>query len=189
MARAAEIAEAAARREIVDRWLLSAPALLIIFFAAVGPLLDRAGLFLPDAKGDYGGVKSGRSRSTAGSSVFFQRDIFDDTLTFADAHLSIFWRSVKLSLVTTRADAAVRLPHRLFHRHAAASAAATLAVPDHHPVLDQPADPHLRHAGGDPQRRRRQHAADLARRHRRSRSRSCSPTSRSCSAWSMSICR
>ena len=33
--------------------------------------------------------------------VFFTRDIFDDTLTFADAHLSILWRSISLSLITT----------------------------------------------------------------------------------------
>ena len=35
------------------------------------------------------------------SSVFLERDIFDDTLTVADAHVSIFWRSVTLSLYTT----------------------------------------------------------------------------------------
>ncbi|TIU12831.1 MAG: ABC transporter permease, partial [Mesorhizobium sp.] len=34
-------------------------------------------------------------------SVLMQRDIFDDTLAFADAHLSIFWRSAKLSFLTT----------------------------------------------------------------------------------------
>jgi spermidine/putrescine transport system permease protein len=33
--------------------------------------------------------------------VVLQRDIFDDTLKFADAHLSIFWRSIKLSFTTT----------------------------------------------------------------------------------------
>jgi spermidine/putrescine transport system permease protein len=33
--------------------------------------------------------------------VFFNRDIFDETVTLADAHLTIFWRSVKLSLMTT----------------------------------------------------------------------------------------
>ncbi|KAA3621051.1 MAG: ABC transporter permease, partial [Proteobacteria bacterium] len=33
--------------------------------------------------------------------VVFNRDIFDDTVSLADAHLSIFWRSVTLSLGTT----------------------------------------------------------------------------------------
>ena len=79
-------------------------------------------------------------------SVVFERDIFDDTLSLADAHLSIFWRSVKLSLATTVLTLIVRLPDRLFHRHPARAHAATLAVPDHHPVLDQPSDPHLRDA-------------------------------------------
>jgi spermidine/putrescine transport system permease protein len=99
MATAREIAEAAERKSIRDRWLLSAPALLIIFFAAVGPLLIVAVYsFLP--KGDYGGVKWGFS-TDAWFSVLFTRDIFDDTLTFADAHITILWRSVKLSIATT----------------------------------------------------------------------------------------
>jgi spermidine/putrescine transport system permease protein len=99
MATAREIAEAAERRSIRDRWLLSAPALIIIFFAAVGPLLIvLVYSFLP--KGDFGGVKWGFS-TDAWFSVLFSRDIFDDTLTFADAHVAILWRSVKLSIATT----------------------------------------------------------------------------------------
>ncbi|TIX74890.1 MAG: ABC transporter permease, partial [Mesorhizobium sp.] len=39
MASAEEVAEEAERRDIRDRWLLSAPALIIIFLAATGPLL------------------------------------------------------------------------------------------------------------------------------------------------------
>ena len=39
MAAAQEIAREAERRDIRNRWLLSAPALLIILFAATGPLL------------------------------------------------------------------------------------------------------------------------------------------------------
>jgi ABC-type sugar transport system permease subunit len=38
MATAEEIARAADRRDIRNRWYLSAPAMLTIFFAAVGPL-------------------------------------------------------------------------------------------------------------------------------------------------------
>jgi spermidine/putrescine transport system permease protein len=34
-------------------------------------------------------------------SILFQRDIFDGTLGLADAHLTIFWRSIWLSVVTT----------------------------------------------------------------------------------------
>ncbi|MBL8907607.1 MAG: ABC transporter permease [Rhizobiales bacterium] len=99
MATAREIAEAAERRDIRQRWLLSAPALVVIFFAGIGPLAIMVVYSFLEKSG-YGGVVW--KFSTAGwESVFFQRDIFDDTLQFADAHLSIFWRSVKLSVITT----------------------------------------------------------------------------------------
>ena len=49
---------------------------------------------------DYGGVKWTFSFD-GWFNVFLQRDIFDDTLTFADAHVTILWRSIKLSLLTT----------------------------------------------------------------------------------------
>src|SRR5262245_109256 len=96
---AAEAGARAERAEVRRRWLLLSPALLIILFAAVGPLLIVAAYsFL--AKGDYGGVTF--SFSTEGwFDVFLQRDIFDDTLTIADAHVTILWRSVKLSFLTT----------------------------------------------------------------------------------------
>ena len=123
MASAAEVAEKAEREDIRSRWLLSAPALVIIFFAAVGPLLIvLVYSFLTPA--DYGGVKWTFSFD-GWFNVFFQRDIFDDTLTFADAHVTILWRSIKLSLLTTAADACLRLPDRLFHRDAARSDPAT----------------------------------------------------------------
>ncbi|MGE3832530.1 MAG: ABC transporter permease [Parvibaculaceae bacterium] len=80
-------------------WLLLSPALVIIILAAVGPLfIVLVYSFL--AKGDAGGVKWAFS-TDAWFSVFFERDIFDDTLSFADAHLSILWRSIKLSFLTT----------------------------------------------------------------------------------------
>ena len=99
MATAREIAIAAERQDVVTRLWLSTPALVIIFCAALGPLLVVL-FYTFLTKGDYGGVKW--IFSTDGwFSVFFERDIFDDTVTLADAHLSIFWRSVKLSLATT----------------------------------------------------------------------------------------
>jgi spermidine/putrescine transport system permease protein len=99
MATAQEIAEAAQNREVRDRWFLSAPALFIIFFASIGPLLIVL-VYSFLAKGDYGGVKWAFS-TDAWFNVFFERDIFDDTVTLADAHITILWRSVKLSLATT----------------------------------------------------------------------------------------
>lgn len=88
------------RKDIMNRWLLSAPALFILTIAAVGPLLVVL-LYSVMAKADYGGVKPWEFSSEGWFNVFFQKDIFDDTVTIADAHLSILWRSVKLSLITT----------------------------------------------------------------------------------------
>lgn len=92
--------ETARSRDVKNRWLLSLPALLIIFVAAVGPLLVMV-LYSFLEKGDYGDVKFGTFSLEGWTSVFLQRDIFDDTLGIADAHLAIFWRSIKLSLQTT----------------------------------------------------------------------------------------
>lgn len=96
----AEVLAQARHRNVLTRWLLSAPALLILTFAAVGPLLVVL-LFSVLAKADYGGVKFWEFSGDGWFNVFFQKDIFDDTVTIADAHLSILWRSVKLSLITT----------------------------------------------------------------------------------------
>jgi spermidine/putrescine transport system permease protein len=99
MASAEQVAKEAERRDIRDRWLLSAPALIIIFLAATGPLLIVV-IYSFLTPGPYGDVVW--KFSTDGwLSVVMQRDIFDDTLAFADAHLSIFWRSISLSFYTT----------------------------------------------------------------------------------------
>jgi spermidine/putrescine transport system permease protein len=97
---AAAVSERARRQDLKTRWLLCAPALVILFVAAVGPLLIVL-LFSFMVKGDYGDVKYWQFSSDGWFGVFFERDIFDDTVTIADAHLSILWRSVKLSLITT----------------------------------------------------------------------------------------
>ena len=94
-----DLSSLAAKRASRNRWLLLAPALIILIFAASGPLLIT--LFYSFlTPGDYGGVEYQFSWS-AWFNVVMERDIFDDTLGFSDAHLSIFWRSVKLSLLTT----------------------------------------------------------------------------------------
>jgi spermidine/putrescine transport system permease protein len=46
--------------------------------------------------------------------VLFQRDIFDGTVSLADAHLSIFWRSARLSLITTVLALAFGFPTAYF---------------------------------------------------------------------------
>jgi len=81
-----------------SRWLLLAPALAVLIFAASGPLLIVL-IYSFLAPGDYGGVVW--NFSTDGwFSVVLERDFFTEQLGFADAHLSIFWRSIKLSLMT-----------------------------------------------------------------------------------------
>lgn len=99
MTTAAEIAARAEREDIRKRWLLSTPALVIIFLAGIGPLLVVV-LYSFLTPGPYGDVKWEFS-TNAWIGVFLQRDMFDDTLGIADAHLSIFLRSVRLSFATT----------------------------------------------------------------------------------------
>jgi spermidine/putrescine transport system permease protein len=113
MTSAAEIVRQAERDDVRSRWLLSAPALLIIFVAAIGPLFVMLAYSFM-VKGDYGDVRFGEFSLDGWFSVLFQRDIFDDTVGLADAHLSIFWRSVKLSLITTVVTLALGFPTAYF---------------------------------------------------------------------------
>lgn len=99
MTTAAEASERVRRKDVRDRWLLSAPALILIAVAGVGPLLIVL-LYSFLAPGDYGDVKWQFS-TEAWFNVLFTRDIFDDTVSIADAHFSIFLRSIKLALATT----------------------------------------------------------------------------------------
>ncbi len=113
MTSASQAARAAEKHDVRTRWLLSTPALLIIFFAAVGPLFVML-LYSFMAKGDYGDVKLWQFSTEGWFNVFLQRDIFDDTLTLNDAHVAIFWRSVKLSLATTLITLALGFPTAYF---------------------------------------------------------------------------
>ncbi len=113
MSSAAEIARRAQHDDIRSRWLLSAPALIIIFVAAIGPLFVMLAYSFM-VKGDYGDVKFGEFSLDGWFSVFLQRDIFDDTLTVADAHLSIFWRSLRLSFITTAVTLLLGFPTAYF---------------------------------------------------------------------------
>ncbi len=89
----------AGQRDIRNTWLLSAPALFILTVAAAGPLLIML-VYSFLEPGRYGNVIWEFS-TDAWVSTFLTRDIFDGTYKLADAHLTIFWRSVKLSLFTT----------------------------------------------------------------------------------------
>lgn len=92
--------EIEARRQSVRRYLLlCTPALLLLLLAASGPLLIVV-VYSFLEPGEYSGVVW-RFSGEAWFNVLFSRDIFDDTVGLADAHLTILWRSVRLSLLTT----------------------------------------------------------------------------------------
>jgi spermidine/putrescine transport system permease protein len=89
-------------------WLLSLPALALLLVAAIGPLLIVL-VYSFLTPGKYGNVDW--IFSTNGwMQIFVTRDIFDDTLKLADGNLIIFWRSIKLSLITTVLTLAVGFP-------------------------------------------------------------------------------
>jgi len=102
----------AQRRGTRRSWLLSTPALLVLLFAASGPLLIVL-VYSFLTSGEYGGVVW-KFSTDAWFKVVFLRDIFDDTLGLADAHLRILWRSVKLSSFTTVTTLAFGFPTAYF---------------------------------------------------------------------------
>ncbi len=109
---AASALQAAERQQAKRRWLLLTPALVILLLAASGPLLIVLTYsFLKP--GDYGGV-IWQFSTEAWFNVFLQEDIFEETVTFSDAHLSIFWRSVRLSLGTTLMALLIGFPTAYF---------------------------------------------------------------------------
>lgn len=99
-------------RDIRKRWLLSLPALLIILVAASGPLLIVL-LYSFLTPGPYGDV-AWRFSLEGWIGVVLEKDIFDDTLSLADAHVSIFLRSAGLSLMTTVLTLMVGFPTAYF---------------------------------------------------------------------------
>ena len=96
----AEIAEKRKSQETKLRWLLSAPALMTIFFAALAPLAIVL-LFSFMVKGEYGDVKYWQFSSDGWVSLLFERDPIADTLAISDANMQIIFRSLKMSFFTT----------------------------------------------------------------------------------------
>lgn len=91
--------ETAARASDRRGWLLSTPALVVLAAGALGPLFVML-VYSFLTPGEYGNVEWKFSLD-GWIGTFFSRDIFDGTLSLADAHLTIFWRSVWLSFLTT----------------------------------------------------------------------------------------
>jgi spermidine/putrescine transport system permease protein len=91
--------EAQIKTSARNGWLLSTPALVVLAMAAVGPLIIVVIYSFLEA-GTHGNVVW--NFSTEGwSQILWSKDIFTDSYVWADAHLTIFWRSVKLSFMTT----------------------------------------------------------------------------------------
>ncbi len=104
--------QAQIRRSARNGWFLSLPALVVLAMAAVGPLLIvLVYSFLEPGK--HGNVVW--NFSTDGwTGILWTKDIFTDSFVLADAHLTIFWRSVKLSLLTTLTTFVVGFPTAWF---------------------------------------------------------------------------
>jgi len=109
---AGDLVADARRREVRQRWLLTAPALLVLAVAASGPLLIVI-VYSFLTPGDYGGVVW-RFSGEAWFNVLFYKDIFDETVGLADAHVQILWRSVRLSFLTTALAMALGFPTAYF---------------------------------------------------------------------------
>ena len=110
MARSAEAEQIRLRAR--NGWLLSTPALLILGLGAVGPLIIVL-VYSVLTPAEYSGVDWTLS-GDAWFRVFWKTDIFDGTVTLNDTHLTIFWRSVKLSILTTLITFAIGLPTAWF---------------------------------------------------------------------------
>ena len=93
-------------------WLLSLPALVLLLVGASGPLLIVV-IYAFLEPGEYSGVVWNFT-TEAWFRVFFERDIFDGTISPADAHLTIFWRSVELSVLTTLITFVIGFPTAWF---------------------------------------------------------------------------
>jgi spermidine/putrescine transport system permease protein len=104
--------ENAVRSSARNGWLLSAPALVILFIAASGPLvIVLVYSFL--SPGQHGNVVW--EFSTDGwVGVLWSKDIFSEEWMLADAHLTIFWRSLWLSFLTTAFTFLVGFPTAWF---------------------------------------------------------------------------
>ncbi|HOZ32081.1 MAG TPA: ABC transporter permease [Tabrizicola sp.] len=106
-------AEAASvRQSAKNGWLLSTPALLVLALAAAGPLLIVVWYSFLTANDTGNVIYTPSVEGWIG--ILYTFDIFEGGWVLADAHLTIFWRSVWLSLCTTALTFAVGFPTAWF---------------------------------------------------------------------------
>jgi len=87
------------RRSARNGWWLSTPALVLLFVAAAGPLVIML-IYSFLTPGQYGNVV-GVFSTDGWRGIIWSKDIFTDEYVLADAHMTIFWRSLSLSMMTT----------------------------------------------------------------------------------------
>ena len=94
--KAAEVERLSQKKDVRNRWLISLPALAIIFFAAAGPLVIVV-LYSFLTPGDYTGVIWTFTTETW-ISVVLERDFFDDTLYVDQAKIVQEWAMTYYSI-------------------------------------------------------------------------------------------
>ena len=87
------------RTYVRSRWLLISPAMVVIGIFGILPLLVIV-VYSVLAPGTYGGVEWKLS-ADAYTSFFFNKDIFDGSLTFTTDYLQIYLRSLLFASITT----------------------------------------------------------------------------------------
>jgi spermidine/putrescine transport system permease protein len=100
------------RQKRRTRRFLLAPALLTILFFGMGPLLIIL-IYSFLEPGSYGGV-TWNFTPEAYIQFLFDRDIFDETLTFQTSYLEIYGRSVGLALIATLGTLLIGFPTAYF---------------------------------------------------------------------------
>lgn len=101
-----------ARADLQRRWSLAMPALVVIGAFSILPLMMVV-VYSVLASGSYGGVQWHLSWE-GWFSVFFERDIFDDSISVASAHVEVLLRSVLLALATMGLTLVFGLPTAWF---------------------------------------------------------------------------
>lgn len=99
-------------REVRSRRLMLSPALTVLVVGLVGPLVIVVVYSFLEA-GTYGGVVW-RFSLDAYQQFLFQRDIFDDSLSFSTAYLEIFGRSLVMAVLATAVCLAIGFPTAYF---------------------------------------------------------------------------
>jgi spermidine/putrescine transport system permease protein len=104
--------EASVKQSARNGWFLSLPALVVLFLAASGPLLIVVWYSFLTANDTGNVIYTPSVEGWIG--ILYTFDIFEGGWGLADAHLTIFWRSVWLSFCTTALTFLIGFPTAWF---------------------------------------------------------------------------